>query len=176
MITSSNLQSVHQMVLPTAGFNSPALQNFMVSFSGVAVVEDFHGLSNGDWHKEVLFIPSSAMQMNKVIAKVRNLLSPPVPPIPPNQWAYGFVPLQWTVNASINSTFNKNVSTNAGFELDDLKISRPEGRLLGLPGPVKVLDGFLMDISVRDIDGAIQKVAYEMNLYGYFVPYRIPPI
>ena len=111
------------------------------------------------------------MRMDKVIQRVISLL----PPLPANS-EYGFVPLQWTVFAGINSTFNKNSSINAGYEVDDWKITRSDRSTFPVVTPVKILSGMDIGVSVRDSDGFISKVGYEMNVYGYFVIVGQPPI
>ena len=86
------------------------------------------------------------------------------------------MPLQWTVFASINSTFNKNPSINAGYEADDWKIKQSERKTFPAMTAVRVLSGMEIDVSVRDSDGYISKVGYEMTVCGYFVIVSIPQI
>ncbi len=173
-MTTTNLQSTHLMVLPAPKFmNSPSNQNFTVSFSGVAVLEDFKGLANGEWHKEVLTITAESMRMDKILDRVKSLL----PAVPPTSDGYRFVPLQWTVYASFPSIFNAGSAVNAGWEIDDWKIVRVDYETAA-PDPVtvQVLRGLQVDISVRDKDGEMQKVGYAMDLYGYFVLVQPPQI
>ncbi len=162
------------MVLPAPRFwNSPSNLNFKVSFSGVAVLEDFKGLANGEWHKEVLTISDESMRMDKIMERVMNLL----PPVDPNSGGYKFIPLQWTVYASFPSIFNAGTAVNAGWEVDDWKIVRNDYETAEAnPVSVKALRGFQVDISVRDKDGEMNKVGYAMDLYGYFVQVQPPQI
>lgn len=121
MITATNLQSKHYMVVPGSNFRSPKDLNFMLSLSGISAVENFIGTVSGSMRKDVININADDMGMQKVIARVKSLL----PALPVSDYPillYGFVPLQWTVFTSIASSFNKNISVNAGFELDDWKI------------------------------------------------------
>jgi hypothetical protein len=153
--------------------NSPATQNFSLSFTGIAVLGDFKGLANGDWHHEVLQINIEDMRMDKIMERVNSLL----PPVSPDSDGYKFVPLQWTIHASFPSIFNAGAATNAGWEIDNWKIIRGDMTAVGAgPNTVKVLEGLQLDISVRDKDGEMKKVGYTMELYGYFVQVRKPKI
>ena len=154
------------MVVPAGKiWNAPSALNFMVSFSGVGVLSPPFLGSDPNWHKDILHIDVAYMGMyTNVLPRAKSLL----PPIDENKVQYQFVPLQWTVFASFNSIFNQSTAKNAGWEVDDWKITRSDVNTVPNNTPVKILTGMEMDISVRDDDGELKKVGYEMNLYGYF--------
>ena len=168
MITSTNLQSKHFMVLPASNFRSTSELNFVVNLSGVAVIENFKGAANGVWHKEVVHLNDNDMGMDKVMNRIKILL-PALPPTKANgswpQWE--FVPLQWTVYASFNSIFNAGSSVNAGYEIDDWKLVRGDRQTI-VPATSKVFEGMEVDLSVRDRDGEISKIGFKANMHGYY--------
>ncbi len=169
MVTPTNFQSKHYMVLPSSNFRSTSEINFMVNLSGVAVLENFKGNSDGNWHTEVVNIEDHRIEMDRVLTRVSSIL----PGLPPNRpddsfASWVFVPLQWTVYASFNSIFNAGTSVNAGNEIDDWKLIRktivdPSTNL-----SIQKFDSIQVDLSVRDKDGQINKIAYEVNMHGYF--------
>ncbi|GEM_PF-2198650 len=168
MISPTNFQSKHYMVLPSSNFRSTSELNFIVNLSGVAVLENFKGAADGNWHKEVVHLAGYDIGMDRVLARVTSLL----PVLPSNRpdgssasWA--FVPLQWTVYASFNSIFNAGGSQNAGYEIDDWKITTGD-RIINPSTTIKVFEGIEVDLSVRDKDGQINKIGYEVNMHGYF--------
>ena len=172
MITATNLQSKHYLVVPGSNFRSPKDLNFMLSLSGISAVENFIGTVSGSMRKDVININADDMGMQKVIARVKSLL----PALPVSDYPillYGFVPLQWTVFTSIVSSFNKNISVNAGFELDDWKIIVHEKKEhTAILNKVNIFKGISVDLSVGDSDGVVSKIAYDINLHGHFVIYE----
>lgn len=168
MITATNFQSKHYMVLPASNFRSTSELNFMVNLSGVAVIENFKGAPNGDWHKEVVQLNATGMGMDKVLTRVKTVL----PALPANRpdgsWpSWAFVPLQWTVYASYNSIYNAGTSVNAGYEIDDWKLVTTD-RQISATTTLKIFDGMQVDLSVRDRDGQINKIGFEANIHGYY--------
>jgi hypothetical protein len=171
MISPTNFQSKHFMVLPAPNFRSTSELNFMVNLSGVVVIENFKGATNGDWHNETVHLGANAMGMDKVMNRIKNLL----PALPANRpdgssASWGFVPLQWTVYASFNSIYNAGTSVNAGYEIDDWKLVREDKQTI-TPPTSKVFEGMEVDLSVRDRDGEITKIGFEANLHGYYAIY-----
>src|SRR5690606_6954794 len=142
--------------------------NFIVNLSGVGVLENFKGSADNNWRMEVVRLYGFDIGMGIVLTRVSSLL----PALPPDRAdgssaAWGFVPLQWTVYASFNSVFNAGTSVNAGYEIDDRKIVRRD--IITNPGTtIRIFEGFEVDLSVRDKDGQINKIAYEVNMHGYF--------
>ena len=169
MIYPTNFQSKHFLVLPGSDFRSPNELNFMVNLSGVAVIDNFKGATNGDWNQEIIYLNHNYMGMDKVLTRVNSLL----PALPPNRpdgssasWA--FVPLQWTIHTSFNSIYNAGTSVNAGYEIDDWKIVRVD-KIISQNNTIKVFEGIKVDLSVRDRDGEIGKIGFDVSLHGYFV-------
>lgn len=175
-----NLQSRHFMVLPAANFKSPSDLNFQVNLSGVAVLEDFTGPESGEWGKEIVRIPGLTMRMDKVLARVKSML-PALPPGDANyEIIYAFVPLQWTLFASINSL--QSVSggfalAETGMEVDDWKIDPQSYKTAEIPErEVEAFSGLLLDVSVQGKNTGLKKIGYEVNLYGYFTAVKEPTI
>lgn len=205
MITPTNFQSKHFMVLPSSDFRSTNPLNFMVNLSGIAFLDNFKGSINDVWHKEIVHLEGGKIAMDSVLNRVIHLL-PELPPQVNNDFfAWKFVPLQWTIYASFNSIFNKKTSFNAGYEINNWKIATNSLRIgspsttppiahetarskatkpsatkkviSGIP-PTQVqpsvysmkdvFDGIKVDLSVRDTDGQINQIAYEVNMHGYF--------
>lgn len=204
MITPTNFQSKHFMVVPSSNFRSPNPLNFMVNLSGIAVLENFIGSISDIWHKEIVHLKDDSIGINSVLNRVYPLL-PELPQVDGATVEWKFVPLQWTIYASFNSIFNKKTSFNAGYEINNWKIATTSLRIgspsnnppivhetlrskaikpstakkvkMGIP-PVQahpivyamkdVFDGIKVDLSVRDSDGQINQIAYEVNMHGYF--------
>jgi hypothetical protein len=153
-INPTRLESVHFMVLPAPKFwNSPSQLNFQINFSGVAVIDNFKGNADGSWRNDTLEINAAAMRMDKIMERVSSSL----PPLQPNE-LYAFIPLQWTIYASVNSQFDAGSSENAGFGAYNFGIRRNPD----------ILSGMFVAIQVRDKDAWIYRVGYSMNVYGYF--------
>ena len=68
---------------------------------------------------------------------------------------------QWTPLTTINAIYNKNTAVNAGWAVDDI----------WGPGRVTIEDSFdiYTNIAVRDIDGWLYRVAYDITLKGRFI-------
>lgn len=169
----TDYSSVHYMVLPAPRFwNSPSELNFKLSFSGIALL-GMLGKPDNSWNRDTLQLSIDQMRIDKLIERVRTLL----PALPAGANAWTFVPLQWTVNAGVNSQFNKDTSVNAGFAVDNFRIFRGNVRANeNTTQQISVMQGLHADLAVRDKDGIIYRVGYHLDVYGYFVPYFIPPI
>ena len=166
-----SIQSKHYMVVPAGKiWNAPSNLNFMVSFSGLAIITPAFLGYDASWHTDTIHIYADDMGMNtNILPRAKSLL----PPIDETKVQYEFVPLQWTVYASFNSIFNQSTAKNAGWEVDKWKITRDDRNTEPNNTTVKVLRGMDIEISVRDDDGELRKVGYEMNLYGYFATVKV---
>lgn len=165
-----SIQSQQYMILPAPNFRSTSNTNFLISFSGIAQIENFKGNSGSSWHAEILSISDTIMGMDKVLPKVQNLLPPLPAPSPTGALPYyKFLPLQWAINASPCSIFNKNTSVNAGYAVDSYRIHRiGYSERPGSAEKISVMDGIEINIAVSDSDGEIKKVNYAISVYGYF--------
>jgi hypothetical protein len=173
MITPINYGSVHFMVLPAPAFwISPLKGNFTISFSGIAFTR-FHGSADGTYHKDTLQLSVQAMRMDKILERVHPLLSP----LPAGTNAWAFVPLQWTINSAPVHFYDRDNTKDIGFSVEDFKIRRMLVRANEHDNHfISVLDGMDTGLAVRGTGAFIFEIEYGMEVYGYFVPYFIPPI
>ena len=176
MIYATNFQSKHFLVLPSSDFRSPNEINFIITLSGVAIIDNFKGAANGAWHTDIIHMSAYDMGMDKVLTRVTPLLPALPPSRPDGSWAsWVFVPLQWTVHTSFNSIYNAGTSVNAGYEIDDWKIVRAD-RIISSSNTIITFEGFEVNLSVSDRDGEIKKIGYDANLHGYFAVVWNSPI
>lgn len=165
-----SIQSQQYMILPAPDFRSTSDSNFLLTFSGIAEIENFKGSGGSSWHTDVLSISDSLMGINKAITRVQDLL-PALPPQSPDGSLpyYKFFPLQWAINANPCSIFNKNTSVNAGYAVEKCRIHKiGYSASPGSAEKIQVMNGIEIDIAVSDVDGEIKKVSYAINVHGYF--------
>lgn len=65
----------------------------------------------------------------------------------------------WAPFVTLSSISNDHTSTNAGWAVDGFALSSPDS-------PVRGKVGVLVDIAVRDIDGFIDRLGYNIHLIG----------
>lgn len=173
MFSATGFSSQNYMVLPAPRFmNSPSTLNYTVSFSGIAQL-GLKGKQDGSWNRDTLSIAAIEMKMNKVLERV----IPNLPPLPAgtNDWA--LVPLQWTINAGVNSEYEKNDSPNTAFSVDDFKVfHHTVSANQNNTSQITVLGGLQANLAVKNKDAIIWRVGYLLELYGYFVPCYFAPI
>lgn len=167
----ANHESRHYMIVPAPKFApSPSNNNFSVSLSGIAVLKE--GLRGGS--SGVLHLSIDDMFIDHLLTRVNN--NSPLPP-PSAGLHYRFVSTQGVINASI-AQFDVGASAaNSGFNITKFEIALGDGKT-NTPGHpfVKVTDGMNIYLETHGTSSRIYKVAYSMELYGYFATVYLPII
>lgn len=164
-ISPNSYESIHYMVLPEQRFlNSPSNLNFVLTFSGVALIDGFKGENNGNWNRDVLYVSIENIGLQQIQTRLRGTL-----PNPPNNYSYFFIPLQWSICSSPNSFFNSGQAVNTGFAVDRFRIAN--NTVENINGQtLNALGGINIDIAIRDKDAYLYRAAYYFQAYGYFEP------
>ncbi|MBK8787162.1 MAG: hypothetical protein IPN43_11895 [Chitinophagaceae bacterium] len=168
-MTPIKIESKHYMILPAPAFwISPLTNNFQISFSGIAIIENFKGHENQTWRNDQLDISNTEMGWDIIMQRVQANL----PPLPPRAVKYEFIPLQWVTYGTVNSQFDENNSVNAGFGAWNFGINKKGVSIIdsGNIRSADVLSGVNVKIQVRDKDAIIYRIGYSLSVYGYFVP------
>ena len=179
MKTITEFAGQNWLITPAAlafGERQPASikeQKWLLTLSGVAIVNLKGNNVNGEWLRETLqILPDMSGALQFAISR----FSVPVPANP------GYVlkgsskvtPLfqleEWAPFASLGSIFDKNESINAGFAVD---VWRPSPFLTlsanSLPDIKQIFQGIRVDVAVNDNDAILHRVNYHITLLGKIV-------
>ena len=115
----------------------------LVTLSGIVVI-DYKGITSDEWRHDTLHLgiafPSDFFPQKKVL-----------------KLEY------WAPFVTINAIYNKDAAVNAGWAVDDFGVSL---------SPDKTVSGSIhiwANIAVRDSDGYLYRVGYNLTVSGVFV-------
>jgi hypothetical protein len=179
MKTITEFAGQNWLITPAAlavGERQPASikdQKWLLTLSGVAIVNLKGNNVNGEWLRETLqILPDMSGALQFAISR----FSVPVPANPgyvlkgSSKVTSLFQIEEWAPFASIGSIFDKNESINAGFAVD---VWRPSPFLTlsanGLPDIKQIFQGIRVDVAVNDNDAILNRVNYHITLLGKIV-------
>jgi hypothetical protein len=132
--------SPHFLVMPSTGGRT------YVGLTGVVLV-NLKGISETQWRRETFRIILSLQDAAQAAG------------FPRTHW---FRAVHWTAFATLSSIFNDNVANDAGWAIDAFRLVGASN----LQGAA-ILD---VDAAVRDTDGFILRIGYNITMLGTFAP------
>jgi hypothetical protein len=112
----------------------------LITCTGIVII-DYKGETSDAWRRDKLH------------------LSFPIPELPAGQWLNLDY---WAPFLTINAIFNQDQSINAGWAVDEVGLEVPQNRTIPALSIVA-------DIAVRDSDGWLYRVGYNVTVSGQFV-------
>jgi hypothetical protein len=133
-------RSVHQLVMPSTGGRT------FVHLTGV-VLATLRGTSEEQWRGETF----------RILVSLQNAAHDAG--FPESHW---FRAVHWTAFATLSSIFNDEEANDAGWSVNGFRLEDPR-RLQGFAT-------LLVETAVRDTDGFIFRLGYNITMLGTFEP------
>jgi hypothetical protein len=117
-----------------------ANERHLVTLSGIVII-DYKGITSDDWRRDRLHL-GIKFPTNFFPAKKMLKIE------------------QWAPFITINAIYNKDKSVNAGWAVDNFGLSDDK-----IAGYIAIW----ADIAVRDSDGYLFRIGYNITVSGYFI-------